>query len=239
MQKIEQRLANLAFNFNIFCTDQTKPELIPLADHINIIYTNNITSKKNWLPPTAWIMLHRLSHALINCETVWSRDFQSSEGPERKLWCGLYDIWETAFGFTRTLPDWYESRGPYRFSPLAFFPSHLGVLATHLFTMKSAREKAISNELDIFAEAFAQFLYVGRFNMNRWEESGLDQYESSSQFVHHPSSSVKWGLQSGNQPMRLRVSPHEFNTLVEQVEARINDCMNDFAHLLVGKTIAF
>lgn len=259
MSKTRRGLQDLAYNFNILLRVHRQREKsqdavtkIDLdAQAINVVYTNNVTTEHNWIPMTPWIMAHRLAHALISAPTVFDdSEYTTLHGPEAYLFETLEDLFVDAFQgplsseFKMATQDSRKKVADYirknkQFSCMSGVdPKGVGFMATHLFTMKSARERMISNELDIFAEAFAQFLITGRFRMNRWAKSGLSELKHSRESVSHPSSQTKWGDYL-NVPLALHISPEEFDSKVAVIEAEANRRMKELADRLVGKVVAF
>ena len=269
MEKVRRNLDRLPHHFNITVLVGKRGDMMKLVDEqpkrpdaINVVLCNNVTTEKNWIPMTSWILLHRLSHCFITGhEDIFDASYPRRDGPEFALFAGLDDIWWDAFyGVDKGRPTHHPLTGrsyvPVRntvqrrlrekpntkdFTCMdeSACATYVGFMASHLFTMRSAREKALSSELDIFAEAFAQFLYTGRFRMNRWEESGITELGHTKNFVKNPRCQMDWG-HMGEQDLTKLASPVEIlNQRIAEVEAEVNAKMADLAQRMVGHTFSF
>lgn len=259
MDKTRRGLSDLEYNFNILLRVRRQREgaedVLDKIDckpnAINVVYTNNVTTEQNWIPMTPWIMAHRIGHTLISAPAVFKDpNYSTLDGPEAQLFVDLEDLYVDAFKGPMDAEHkmlTYDSRKTIaayvrqhkEFTCMSGVGTyHVGFIATHLFTMKSARERMISNELDIFAEAFAQFLITGRFRMNRWAESGLAEMKNTAESKSHPCSQTKWG-EYLKLALKLRISPEEFDAKVAAIEAEANRRMKELAGRLVGTTVAF
>lgn len=259
MDKTRRGLSNLKYNFNILVRVRRQREsaedvldkIDRKPDAINVVYTNNVTTDQNWIPMTPWIMAHRIGHALISAATVFDDpSYTTLDGPEAQLFVDLEDLYVDAFkglpilDFRMAAYDRRKSIAAYirqhkEFTSMSGVGTyHVGFMATHLFTMKSARERMISNELDVFAEAFAQFLITGQFRMNRWAESGLAEMTNTVESKSHPCSQTQWG-ECLRHKLKLEISPEEFDAKVEATEVETNRRMKELARRLVGTTVAF
>ena len=228
-------------------------------DCINMVYCNNVSTKDNWIPMTSWILLHRLSHAMVvgECDGVFDDSFTRLDGPEFALFAGLDDLWVDAYYGAestqipvRIVQNHCSIRSTQPMRSKTFDRGfscmdggidtyRIGLMATFFMTMKSARDRALSNELDIFAEAFAQFLHTGRFRMNRWKESGIEEMLHTDAMRKSPRSQTEWGL-GLKQDLTARVTAVELlDQRIEEIEQEVNTKMATLAQRMVGKQFSF
>lgn len=256
MAKTRRGLSNLPYNFNILVLLESKRKRAEEAreaikidlNAINVVYTNNVTTDANWIPMTPWIMVHRIAHGLMSSRDIFTDDFTSLEGPEATIFFGLEKLWHDCFG---EQPEWScgtldyrldiqnRSRSHGSFSCMGNFnPAIVGFMSTYFFTMKSARERMISNELDIFAEAFAQYLITGRFKLRRFRESGIEEVGHTDNYIKNPCAQTDWGhgLKTSLVP---KIPVEEIDACISLLEQDINARMKKLADRLVGRVVAF
>jgi hypothetical protein len=153
-------------------------------DSINVIYVSNFTNPKQYMPITAWISAHRLSHAfqftsgsrnLSSLKDYWEleRDLteliietgehyhlfnkNSPTRGDRKLDKRLIDV-KRNYSAIRTYYD------TIRLCDLLI--TDIGLISCSLFTMRSARENMLHNPIDFVGELIAQYLLTGRVKFN-------------------------------------------------------------------------
>lgn len=259
MSKVRKGLSNLAYNFNIKidmkhdprikCDETRGMDIMPNA--INVFFGSNLASEKNWLPMSSWILMHRLGHASNIGTPSLIHDTHESETAEYTLFLRLEEIWRSML-LGKDPNDGIVHRkrtAEHGLIPVMIDASNIagvGFVASHLLTMRSARNRMISTELEIFPEAFAQFLITGRFRLNRWAESGLSEIQDPRTFQSHPSSQLNWGDHVDHDFKRdepvaisLRVTPNQFDEYVAAMEEEINQKMKLMADNMVGKVFAF
>lgn len=261
MAKVRKNLNGLRHNFNFHInvgtavTDKYPSRLEVKGDAINVCFFNNVTSQENWIPMTSWILLHRLSHCFVtghgpDADGLFDDSFTRYDGPEAALLMGLDDLWFDAYVGTKHTTSPYYVRRKTRlrdvkksdqgFSCMGVDNSYrIGFMALHFMTMRSAREKALSNELDIFAEAFAQFLHTGKFRLNRWEDSGIEALGHTDNLPKNNRTQMQWGLGLGQDLTRRVIPIAVLNEQIAQIEADVNAKMEILATRMVGKTFAF
>ena len=273
IKKVQKHLESLPHDLNItvlvgdFQKTRYESYEVPFYDDkINVVYCNNVTTERNWIPMTSWILLHRMAHCIITDNSlsgVYDDTLPRHQGPEYALFAGLDDIWWDAFhgpnsgmfkGDDPNSDAWSKyphfrlsSRiGPEGIPGLNFSAlnhtsgnDRFGFLANHLFTMRSAREKAVSNELDIFAEAFAQYMHQGKFTLNRWEDSGLTELGHTKNFPANPRRQTSWIGGIDQDLTQLKMSLFQINQRIGMVETEVNQKMAQLAKHLVGKQISF
>jgi hypothetical protein len=126
------------------------------GDAINVIFTNNRGDER--YPMTAWIIAHRLGHALrrsrngAQIHPAYEQLSRSFESHLRKI-MRLFGVQE-----------------PSRHSSSQRSFSDYARLSRNLFhqigTMKSARDKNLRNSNEFLYEMIAQFLFIGEVRMN-------------------------------------------------------------------------
>lgn len=244
--KIKKTLDLMAYDFNLSVmvgrsgsrSTMFSKQLI-CDDKINVVYTSNSATAANWKPMTSWILLHRLSHAMAINNPVFNSQYRIQDGPEYNLFAGLRELWHLAY-----------SHPNYQYPP--YIVDHLwtsfgagdsipaaGFLANHLFTMRSARDKSISTDLDIFAEAFTQFLHTGRFRMNRWMESNIVDLGHTDRFVKSPRVQTNWVSKINQDLTKLQTSIEVIDAKIEMIESDINRRMSELAKRMVGHQFVF
>ena len=122
---------------------------------ITVIFTNNVTNQRNYIPLTGWIMAHRISHI-----------FHFSRNEEaRKVYLDL-----ERYVFKGMMKDILNIMGLNEYS----IPSidmlnmkNYQWLMAKLFTMGSARRGKLTNTLDGGGELIAQYLLSGKITFNR------------------------------------------------------------------------
>lgn len=242
---------------------QLVPEQPVYDDKINVVYCNNVSTKENWIPMTSWILLHRIAHCMATQSPVFNDDYTVVNGPEFNLFAGLDELWALAYspnhyqrrtesfitagGYSgsRKIPGVLTMResksndkswnclGATQDAPAA------GFLATYLFTMRSARERALSNELDIFAEAFAQFLHTGRFRLKRWQDSGIEELVHTHQVPKGPRSQTDWACYLRQDLTHRLTSVEALDEKITEIETDINTRMAELAKRMVGHQFSF
>lgn len=193
--------------------------------------------------------------------------FPRTAGPEFALFAGLDDLWWDAFegldsghpvlrwrsdgkayvpeirGTHFRIRDQYQNKDDFScFDGNTPNLNRTGFLAMYLMTMRSAREKALSNELDIFAEAFAQFLHTGRFRMNRWAQSGIQELGHTKRFrevYDHGRVQQSWAHCLNQDLSTLRVTEEYLDQRIGEIEAEVNAKMSVLAERMVGKVFSF
>lgn len=135
-------------------------------DAINVIFTNN--NGADWRPMTAWIMAHRLGHALIRSK----RMFLSKEIPYshkdllNETVRVLAEIMEECYGIKLRNYD-SASRGQPDLTLLSRDSERAMQALFHAIgTMKSAREGNLRTAFEFIHEALAQFLLQGGVKFN-------------------------------------------------------------------------
>jgi hypothetical protein len=248
MKKVRRNLERSVYPFNVTVLVGALRDMRALVseqpvheDKVNLVLCNNVTTEKNWIPMTSWIMFHRLSHAMATGDAVGTFDstFPRNQGPEFELFAGLDDVWTEAYGvhYQGSIRAKYIKDGSF-----TCFDGNrytIGFMANWLFTMKSARDKLISNELDIFAEAFAQFLHTGRFRLKKWSESGIEELGHTKNFKRHPAVQMDWGYGADQDLTKRKVPLERLDEMLASLEDLVNERMAILASRMIGKTFSF
>ena len=132
-------------------------DINPTSDTINVIYTSNFTVSSNYKPMTAWIMAHRLVHAL-QMTNAGGRHISAIYGNIESELAGLISDTLTAYGI-------YNRRG-HDMLGISLEGPMLKPLISKLFTMRSARMGKLHQPLDLPAEMLAQHLLSGGIRFN-------------------------------------------------------------------------
>lgn len=207
------------FDFYIFITGEyaastnlpwTKDKLeaalgrsVSTEGKITVCYSNNVTGQ--YVPMTAWILAHRMSHHFHINGAVMSIG-------EHAVWKAICDI--ALHGGDHMVPTG-SVLGPTSRGSLAV------QWAQRLYTMRSARQKTLKNNLDVFGEALAQYLLTGRVKLNRAATLNPDLDEDAPYY-----------------PMKIK-DPAAFDQAVAQGEAEINAAMKETLQALVGTIIGW
>jgi hypothetical protein len=175
------------FDISVFMGDPSNRVHLPLirdadqlAEHtgrrvdptgcIVLYYGNNVTGLDNHHPMTAWIMIHRIHHAML----VREKDFHDSMMFDQSTWEALVRIaWHVGDDNMRAGVSGYEWQDLWS-TDMRWYGRNtsqdLLQLANTLFTMRSARNRRINNPFDVSAECLAQHVISGRVRFNRVED---------------------------------------------------------------------
>ena len=126
---------------------------------INIIMTNNVTTKDDYMPMTPWILAHRIAH-------VFMMPAKNKKGEISDREFG--DLDEQLMTLLMKITNLYNPRPMAQYSDdHAFSQDHstkhwLDQLWPYIGTMKTARRgKVLASSLDFGAELMAQYLITG------------------------------------------------------------------------------
>jgi len=212
------------------CISEAKEQNLWTAspNHVNIIMTNNISSIKNHVPLTPWMVLHRAMHCV--------QAHMPEKGPVD--FCkGFDDVYIAAGGKVDKLNTHWDNYNPSQFIEL-------------ILTTKCARNKTINNEYDITAELFSQH-YMGGVKFLKtkdWEERCAESnpaffknrptYEWEGKFseadpTFNPAPRI-W------RPIHTMASnPVETDLMLTKLENRVSEDISKMTASLIGKTLMF
>lgn len=198
IERVKQKFASTDHNFNLFFVNSPKANKYTeigkvsekwvhdnlgedvfnavvnatnFDDSVNVIFTNNKGAQgKNM---TAWIMAHRIAHALGRSQSGYSggrriqKQFTNYEGSANALHSYAADIMEL-YG-RRNIPNTYDKmigssfddRGNNRRNQLSYLH-----FMTSLCTFRSARENVIRDWFEVLHELFAQYITTGKVQFN-------------------------------------------------------------------------
>ena len=129
------------------------PELTLAHNAINVIYTSNFTNTNNYMPMTAWIMAHRLSHIFqIYRENNLYNSIQT------KLNNAIIATGK-AYGINVTVIPETGIVAVTQYSGL------IDIIAK-ILTMRSARNNRLTSPFDYIGELLAQYLIGGKITFN-------------------------------------------------------------------------
>lgn len=195
IERVKQKFASTDHNFNLFFVNSPKankhtevgkvsPEWVRdnlgqdvyeavisatnFDDSLNVIFTNNKGSERKNM--TAWIMAHRIAHALGRPGRYTGgrvqKQFTTYEGSANTLHSYVADIMEL-YG-KKNMPKTYDGMsysGGYNNQAR---PNQLSFLhfMTKLCTFRSARENEVRDWFEILHELFAQYITTGKVTFN-------------------------------------------------------------------------
>lgn len=244
IERVKQKFANNAHPFNLLFvngpkankhTEVGKVTLKWVADNlgqevadkvangtdmdssINVIFTNNKgTQGKNM---TAWIMAHRIAHALARSEYQFNKmakQFQNYEGSANVLHSYASDLMKeygkqnapTTYNAMAKRDGGYGTNG--RGNQLSFLH-----LMTKLCTFRSARENVVRDWFEILHELFAQYITTGKITFNPAPRS-FGSTQNGKYYLRGDESSA-------NEIIGLMASGIEemFNELLHEAEGTI------------------
>mgnify|MGYP000019279730 CR=1 FL=1 len=141
--------------------EKLKVDIQPTEDHITVIFTNNTGDEK--IPMTAWMMAHRLGHA-IRRDTIFDQYFSQEIQKDFK------QLLEKIYGIKS--PTGYSSfgygDGQYQRQRQIQLSSENGLkgLAQAVGTMRSARQGNLRNFNEFAYELVAQYIITGKIKFN-------------------------------------------------------------------------
>lgn len=188
---------------------------IDTENKITIIYLNNATA--DYVPMTAWILAHRLSHIFHAKST--KEQFPDDIG-EKEVIKKLAKIVNIIH------PDAFEPEkithssllDDYRFENIA------NTLGNTFFTMKSARDLRLKMLHDVYGELMAQYLFTGKVSFLR-----------TSDWRH----GEKTLIQTEADQQRLETHADEINALLASAEKEIEENIERTLQFMVGKIYSF
>jgi hypothetical protein len=169
-------------------------------DGITCVIRNN--AGVNRVPFTPWILLHRMAHAM----QMRGADYGQYE---RRMFTIMAELLDATYG--DTFGDEFAGK-----SGLETKSAPHNVLQFFM-TTRAARRLVLSNELDVFAELFAQYMFSGRVKLRQPRE--LPQRHA-----------LCWGWMADSPAKPVDIQPYE---------TRLNDLFGDLLTDLRGKRLAF
>jgi len=189
-------------------------------DALTIVYNNNVTTKTNYVPMTAWILAHRIGHMTMMNNGVTSAN----------MWRAVNEGLKPIFG--EDLDSKVDKRGDKDYDWGPEIP--LLHLMPFLLTMRSARIGKLTVAPDYFAEMLAQHIITGKTTLLRaehWQER-IDVLREAKQ-VAQPAI-----VQRVLVPLNTR-SKQEINSYLARAEHLINKALEEFMHDCMGKVMVF
>jgi hypothetical protein len=168
---------------------------------ITAIYTNNVTSKNNFVPLTAWILAHRLIHPIQSNSEVYL-GFDKMERKLHKILSGIG---------TQVYKSNIREVTVFLIDPPLFAP-----IAKAIFTMKSARTDKLYNSTDLTSELFAQYIITGKVKINPLP----DQLEVQKG-VFNDADPVQKEIYDQKLNELVAEMPGAFNDLLESLKGKI------------------
>lgn len=196
---------------------------IQTPNEINMIYVGNVTALNNKLSLNGWTLAHRIGHALTTCKNA------------NQCMINLHDkvvLTELVMLYNRLLKRYTPAERYYyrKFEPITDYVvdpfdrkfDNVAKFSNMILTMKSARDKRISNPVDISAECIAQYIINGSVHLNRAENCDITQI-----------------IDNRPKDYFIEMDPDVFNPLIEEAERKINEVCHTVLSNVVGKVICF
>jgi hypothetical protein len=175
VEKIHKKWSNTKENFDFYFVQQTgaskflekgevTPEWVkqnlnldiqPNLNNITVIFTNNRGDEK--IPMTAWIMAHRMGHAIRRANPNWENFTNELEKDLTRILREVYNYSIDNRYFSMTSNDIRKYRQD---------QNALLVLANAIGTMRSARQNNLRNFNELAYELLAQRLLTGHIKFN-------------------------------------------------------------------------
>lgn len=151
-------------------------------EEFTVVYTNNVTTDHNYIPPTPWIAAHRMIHCM-ECQfqgwtlpalapafsklakfliNLYLQEFDENLTAKINL-DRIRNPWSVLAEHT-DIPKWPAEPSFWR-QPMTRSNIVLNEILTHLCTFRSARMHKLQ-EGDEFAELWAQFCITGKISFN-------------------------------------------------------------------------
>lgn len=235
IERVRKKFGNTDFDFNFFFVNSPKadkhtevgvvaPDWVKQnlgdevykaiepylgSDHINVIFTNNKGSER--MPMTAWMMAHRLGHAMANeegREEHWTQ-YRAASNHLMSSFSGLMDYYH----YTHDTPDSHEKMRGFamdRREKITIREKQLMMLQFfyQVATFRSARDKNIRNWFEILNELIAQYLTTGRIKFNAAPKMFGNQRR-------------RWYLKQGGE----EEASESLQTLARDMQIMIDDCL--------------
>lgn len=187
IERVKSKFNNTEHNFNLYFVNMPKAthhkelgevsedwvrenlgdevmDTVDMASNsINVIFTNNSGAER--VPMTAWIMAHRIGHALVRKEGM--NQFTNSGNPMASAFTDLIQhtahILESGYGFQ-------NSRLPMSIAQLTRADRSYQLLYKNFWqaicTFKSAREGSMRDWFEVNNELIAQYITTGHTTFN-------------------------------------------------------------------------
>lgn len=263
MDKAKYLLSNSPFDFNIVAVMDSKHTSITGAKHwalhqlgdefkdptaINVIFTNNTTGKDDYMPPTAWILVHRVAHTLL----ITPDDKVSKGGLQEKFWSRLVPFFAKLQGLDEITGPYDQGYGQVNSGSIGNYIMHL------IMTQRSARAfpNFAHRDIDFVPEMMAQYCVTGRIKFNRyadWAErreflkNARDVKPVYESFAMR--SAKGWSVEDPikhpevRKHMALDVdelhTPEAIDSILADLEREANVAMHELLSGMVGNVYAF
>jgi hypothetical protein len=172
-------------------------------DNITIIFTNNTGAER--IPLTAWMMAHRIGHAMRTWSLGGPPAAKSWDTVTRHFWRDLNRILGDYYRIPNTTPIQNANPEIYR------------AIIDAIGTMRSARQRTITRPAEFIYEMFAQYLNTGEVTFNPAPATLLSRRHAWGR-PHHIRSIDKLNQQEANQALE---------TLSHDMELLFNDVMSN------------
>lgn len=239
VEKIKNKWRNTEYNFDLYFVNDkrvNKPEFREVGEvseqfvreemkittdeipsfnpnNITVIFTGNYATQK--VPLTAWVMAHRLSHALqrSNYNLFMEINYNLINDIEQLL--SLYNEYSPKKIAKKFIYDRYQSdsfrKDSQKYIKNAFY---------QLGTMKSARDKKLRDVFEFIHELFAQWLIEGSVRFNKIDDRG---YIGNIKIIKYEERLYEIDI----------INEH----MIEGLEHKINSYFNSIMKRYVGKIL--
>jgi hypothetical protein len=189
-------------------------------DALTIVYNNNVTSRSNYVPMTAWILAHRIGHMTMMNNGVTSAN----------MWRAVNEGLKPIFGEDLDVRAKDRTDKDYDWGP----EIPLLHLMPFLLTMRSARIGKLTVSPDYFAEMLAQHIITGKTTLLRaehWQER-IDMLRAVKEVARNDI------VHRVAVPLNTR-SKQEINSYLARAEHLINKALEEFMASCMGKVMVF
>lgn len=227
--KIHQAFGKTPFNFNVTIflgqtlkeghyETESHPDLVK-DDCINILLSNNVTSRRNRMPMSAWTIAHRFAHC-CQAGRVTSED-------------GIINVLGDACS---SLIGKDVERGHGRISG---FGKQINKFLMLILTMRSARKGQLFGDLDFLGELLAQYIITGKVTLlhpDHWEER--IQVLSTAGDTPFQNQGYNEAVEMGNNILQNHMKK-KIEEELAYLEMNLNKEMHLFLENCVGKIARF
>lgn len=209
-------------------------EFITDENSINAVITNNATTDKGYIPFNGWIAAHRVAHAFLppisENKGLLEQFSNKYKNYSNEVILNLHSLHKSV-----SRPVLGETNMPFSLNnpTLAFMKQFM--------TMRSARNSLIVNDLDPFAELFAQYVVTGKITLRRFTK---DFHMRSFKYAYDTREGY-WSTDGEKFITALfdKLSENDdvekVNAIIEDYENKLNNLVHDLCLEAVGKTFKF
>jgi hypothetical protein len=194
---------------------------------ITVMYTNNFTSERNYMPFTAWIMAHRIGHINLKNHGVYSNQRVFTAFREFAIALNMGSMFGCGYPVSHSCAD--DAPG-------------LRYLAMFLLTTRAARNGNILLPADSFGEIVAQFIITGGVKLLRADQllERIEMLSGPEPTKHEYMTSLALHyLGEGLRRSISRIGKERVQVLIDALAAEVNMGVHDYLQSMVGKVVWF